>query len=134
MASIAFLEPYIRVADAPMDETFRGELVSLLITSALKKIDQAKRAHDEARPVEKGFYLGRATAIIDALRDTLDVEAGGQSARDFDKVYEHIDLCLQVCVQDDSLEGLRQAREAICRLSACWQAAQCKTSLLKGTA
>ena len=67
MASIAFLEPYLRVSEVPMAETFRGELVSLLITSALKKIDQAKRAHDTARPVEKGFFLGRATAIIDAV-------------------------------------------------------------------
>jgi flagellar protein FliS len=102
--------------------------------STLKKIEQSHRALTAGRPVEAGFYVGRATSIVDALRDALDLESGGQMARDFDSIYDHIDTCLQVAVGDAAPEALDRAREAVCRLSALWQAEHCAGALGAGTA
>lgn len=134
MSAIAFLEPYIRTTASAAEPDERSELIRALIVSALKKIEQSRQALDAERPVEAGFYIGRATAIVDALRDTLDLESGGRMARDFDRVYDHIDLCLQVAVGESAPEALDRAREAVCQLSACWQANQCTDVLGAGTA
>jgi len=134
MATIAFLEPYLRLNEMPELVPEGADLVQALIMSVHRKIDQAEQAHVTGRLVEKGFYLGRATAVVDALRDVLDIESGGLNAQDFDRVYSHIDLCLQLSVTEEAPDTLFQAREAVCRMSACWQAASCKSSVLKGTA
>jgi len=134
MSSIVFLEPYVRTTETTTDSNEKANLVQALIMSALKKIDQARHAHEEGKPVQAGFFIGRATAIVDALRDALDLEIGGQTARDFDQVYEHIDLCLQFAVLEATGETLAQARESICRLSVCWRSARHASTLLSGTA
>lgn len=134
MAAIAFLEPYERSTPAPKATSSNSEIIPVLILGALKKIDQARQAHLKDGSVAKGFYIGRATSIIDALRDTLDVESGGENALDYDRVYQHIDNCLLIAVEEDLVEPLEHARNAICQISACWQASNCSTSLLKGTA
>ena len=134
MASIAFLEPYEHATVSPIPGDRRAELVWALIMSGLKKIEQAHQAFEGGRPVEAGFYIGRATSIVDALRDALDLQAGGQKARDMDNIYEHIDTCLQIAVGDAAPEVLLKAREAVCRLSALWQAGQCDDALGSGTA
>ncbi len=136
MASIAFLEPYVRNDTHPLSpqQENADQMIQLLFLSALKKIDQAATSGREGKPVEQGFYLGRATSIVDALRDALDMEEGGDKARDYDRVYEHIDVCLQVAVYDPDSGALAQARDAIGQLSAVWRANSCKTVLLKGTA
>jgi flagellar protein FliS len=134
MASIALLEPYEHTTVAQERADHRSVLIRALIMSALKKIDQSAQALAHERPVEAGFYIGRATSIVDALRDALDLEQGGQVARDFDSIYDHVDTCLQVAVGDAAPEALAKAREAVCQLSALWQADQYSDALGAGTA
>jgi len=134
MASIAFLEPYVRSTEIPPQAADGDQLIQILFLSALKKIDQAQEAKRSGRQTEQGFYIGRTTSIVDALRDALDMDAGGQAAQDYDRVYDHIDLCLQIAAREPESEALAHAREALCQLSACWRANSCKTVLIKGTA
>ena len=134
MASIAFLEPYQHSSNSPVAGDHQAQLVRALILSTQKKIEQAHLALLADRAVEAGFYIGRATAIVDALRDALNLESGGQMARDFDCIYDHVDTCLQIAVGDAAPEALAQAREAVCQLSALWQAEQCAGALGAGTA
>jgi len=134
MASIALLEPYEHSSSAPTADSRRVEMVQVLIMSGLKKIDQAHKALVGDRPVEAGFYIGRATSIVDAMRDVLDMDSGGQMAKDFDSIYDHIDTCLQIAVGEAAPEALSRAREAVCQLSALWQAEQCTDALGAGTA
>lgn len=134
MSSIAFLEPYVRSTESSSEATDKASLVQALIMSALKKIEQARQANMDGKPVQLGFYIGRATAIVDALRDALDLESGGQAAKDYDRVYEHIDLCLQIAVVEATEQTLGQAREAICHLAVCWRANRQASDLLSGTA
>jgi len=134
MAAIAFLEPYLR-SEKETEKSFdTDQLIRMLFLSALNKIDHAQKARGDGMSVEQGFYVGRTTSIVDALRDAIDMESGGQTAQDYDRVYDHIDLCLQIAVKEPESDALQQAREALSQLSACWQANACKTSWLTGTA
>jgi flagellar protein FliS len=134
MATIAFLEPYLRGDAAVAAPASHADVVPVLFMSLLRKIEQARRAQDNDRPVEKGFYLGRATAIVDALRDALDLGEGGQLATDLDRIYGHIDLCLQISVGEAAVDPLDLARQAIRQLFTCWPAGQTGPLGTAGTA
>jgi len=133
MASIALLEPYERSTGHTDQPGIEPDLVSVLILGAQKKIDQALAAHFEGNFTAKGFYIGRATSIIDALRDALDLESEGAAGRDYDRVYASIDAHLQLAIEEPVSEPLSCAREGICRLSALRQAGLCDTSMIRGT-
>ncbi len=128
MAVIAFLNPYLRTEDPPESPESSSDLVQILILSALQKLEQARMAHDSGRWVEKGFYLGRASGIVDALHDVLQLESAGPSARELGRIYNQIPLYIQTATLEENQGAVARAREAICRLSACWQAQSCRTA------
>ena len=43
------------------------EIIPMLLNGIIDKINQAKESERSKSYAEKGFYLGRATGIIDAL-------------------------------------------------------------------
>lgn len=133
MTTIAFLEP-VPFADPARQAKVGLDLVQMLLMSALDKLDRARQAHEAERLVEKGFYLGRAAGVVEALREALDLESGGQTAQALERAQQRLVRALQLAALEDAPEGLAQAREGVLQLSAGWQAAICKTSLLKGTA
>lgn len=134
MATIAFLEPYLPFADSPRPASAGLDLVQMLLMSALDKLDRAFQAHEAGRWVEKGFYLGRAAGVVEALREALDLESGGQTAQALERAHRHLAQALRLAALEDVPEALDQARDGIRQLSAGWQAALYRTSPLKGTA
>ena len=85
------------------------DIMQMLINGALDKIKQAKTAHDAGHMTEKGFHLGRATNIIDAIRNALDPVNGDQMTKDLDAIYERVDLCIQAAVEPEYMEYLEEA-------------------------
>ena len=56
-------------------------------------IANASRAQEEMRKghvAEKGMYLGKATAIVDELLNTLDKEQGGEIADRLELLYRYV--------------------------------------------
>ena len=93
-------------------------LITLLLEAAIEKVSQAKQSHKNQQFAKKGFLLGRATAIIDGLRDRLGISLG-QIAMEFDQFYNDIDASLQMAVEDDSdvlLTDIINALTEICNL------------------
>jgi len=68
-----------------------GKLVKMLYEGAITNLERTRQALDQEatrRSPEAGESLGRAFSIIGELRSALDFEAGGQIARDLDRLYE----------------------------------------------
>lgn len=68
------------------------KLVKLLYEGAIKNLEKSRAAlSDEAtrRSAETGTSLGKALGILGELRAALDPAAGGQIARDLDRLYEY---------------------------------------------
>lgn len=65
----------------------RGRLIVMLYNGAIKFLRQALAAMDRGDDAEKGEMIVKAMAIVDELAACLNVEAGGDIARNFQSLY-----------------------------------------------
>ena len=87
------------------------DIVPLLLNGIVEKINQAKEAERAGCYAEKGFYLGRATGIVDALRNMLNTSE--EISKDLDNIYNHLDLLMQASAEDKSSDYLDEALEIV---------------------
>jgi flagellar secretion chaperone FliS len=66
------------------------ELVVMLYDGAIRFLEQAGDAMADRNMVKKGDSLSRAMAIIAELQSTLNVEEGGEVAKQLDELYTHM--------------------------------------------
>lgn len=92
------------------------DIVPLLLNGIIEKINQAKEAERAGCYAEKGFYLGRATGIIDALRNMLNTSE--DIAQDLDNIYNHLDLLMQASAEDKLSDYLDEALEIVESMSS----------------
>lgn len=115
------LKPYQR------DEQFEKQLaenprhvVMLLLQGAVDKANLAKVCHQSGAWVEKGFHLGRLTAILDALRDRLHFAEDTPLAYDLEELYNYVDQCVQEAVNEKDTFYLESAIEIMTELRDAW--------------
>lgn len=120
MANAQLLESYTRYTDPQTEAQPISQSTPMLLLGALYKIEQAREAHLQLNDAARGFYIGRATAIIDALRDGLDIENNASTARHYEEFYGLIDECLQKAVEGNPEKWLLMAQDAISRASDFW--------------
>lgn len=96
------------------------QLVRLLLEAAVIKVETAKMAHDAGQFTQKGFHLGRLTAIIDGLRDRMDHHTGQPYVDQFDHMYQYIDHCVQTAVTEDTTEFLDLTLMMLSELRDAW--------------
>ncbi|WP_394221923.1 flagellar export chaperone FliS [Alteromonas gracilis] len=66
------------------------KLTLMLLQGALDRIAYAKGAMERKELVAKADYISKANAIIMHLRDTLDVEVGGEVAENMFALYNYM--------------------------------------------
>jgi flagellar protein FliS len=69
-------------------------LILLLMNGALERIAKARGCIQNKANVEKAQLLHRAVSILDELRNSLNLTAGGEIATNLDKLYEY--MCRQL--------------------------------------
>ncbi|NNJ92023.1 MAG: flagellar protein FliS [Gammaproteobacteria bacterium] len=111
------LKEYSREETDFSDSKF--EIVPMLLNGIIDKINQAKEAERAKSYAEKGFYLGRATGIIDALRNMLNMS--DEVSNDLDNIYSHIDLLMQASTEDNASEYLDEALEILEGITGYWE-------------
>jgi flagellar protein FliS len=66
------------------------KLTLMLLQGALDRIAYAKGAMERKELIEKADYISKASAIIMHLRDTLDLELGGEVASNLFSLYNYM--------------------------------------------
>lgn len=117
MANAQLLDSYTRHTDLSGEALPIRKATPMLLLGVLHKIELAKNS---TNPATRGFHIGRATAIIDALRDNLDIENKGESARNYDEFYSLIDQCLQNSIDGDPQKWLAMAEDSVSRATDFW--------------
>jgi len=69
-------------------------LVLMLMDGALERVHAARGHIAHGATTEKSQLLHRATRIIETLRDSLDLSAGGEIAENLGKLYDY--MCVQL--------------------------------------
>ncbi|MBD9484361.1 flagellar export chaperone FliS [Pseudomonas sp. PDM14] len=65
-------------------------LIQMLMEGGLTRLAQARGAMERGQIALKGELIGKAIAIIGGLRSGLNLEAGGELARNLDNLYEYM--------------------------------------------
>lgn len=65
-------------------------LIVMLMDGALERIAQARGCMQHGAGGDKNGLLSAATAIVDELRGSLDLKAGGSIAANLDDLYDYI--------------------------------------------
>ncbi len=74
-------------AQNSVDTQSQGRIVVLLYEGAIKFLRQAIAELEAGHFVEKGQYINKAIAIIEELDMCLDMEVGGEIARNLRQLY-----------------------------------------------
>jgi flagellar protein FliS len=100
-------------------------LVVMLYDGALDRIRQARGCAEHGMAGEKSVAIGRAIAILDELRGSLDFEKGGPLAANLEDLYSYASRRLlaasatgDVRILDEVAALLRELREAWAAIAA----------------
>ncbi len=101
----AMLKEYSAIGvQTGIEDANEHRLVLMLMNGSLDKITTAKGCLLRSDRAGKAQNISWAVAIIDGLRDSLNIEAGGQIAENLDSLYEYMTHRLaEANINDDEL-------------------------------
>lgn len=95
-------------------------LILMLMDGALERISAARGAIENNAPEAKGRLLHRAVSIVDELRASLNLEAGGQIAANMADLYEYVGRQLLRANLENKVELLDEASHLIREIRSAW--------------
>jgi flagellar protein FliS len=97
------------------------ERVVLLYDGASREVTAAREATVARNLVARGKAISRAMAIIDELQRVLDMERGGDLARDLDRLYSWMNERLIDAISTRDVTPLDELRRLLETLSDAWR-------------
>lgn len=98
------------------------ELVVMLYDGGLAFIHQARTAIERKDIPARRDATTRALAIVSQLQSTLNMEAGGDVARQLDELYSWVTGRILKATMDNSVEPLDEAARVLVMLRDSWVA------------
>ncbi len=89
------LNEYRKVhASGNLTDASPHRVVQMMLQTALDRLAEAKGHIDRGEPAAKSEAIGKALAIVEALQLSLDLESGGEVARNLNNLYEYMNRTL----------------------------------------
>lgn len=95
-------------------------LVVMLMDGALERIAQARGFMAHGGGAEKAQLLHRAVAIIDELRNSLNMKAGGTISANLDALYEYMCMRLMQANASNKPESLDEVSRLLNEVRSAW--------------
>ncbi len=106
---------------ATVDTSDNVRLVSLLFDGAINFLKIAKGKMVTRDVAGKGIYIGKATAIVGELTSCLNMEEGGEIARNLRRLYDFVlDRLLKANLKNDMI-ALDEAVKVLETLRGGWK-------------
>jgi flagellar protein FliS len=96
-------------------------LVHMLLKGCLERISKA-RAYMLRGDTHKGVLISQAISILDGLRKSLDLEAGGEIAHNLDNLYEYCQRRLLNANLSNDPALLGEVSSLLREISSAWDA------------
>ena len=113
-----------------MDDASPHQLVTMLLDGALERIAEARGAIERIEQAADGFSadevaakgeaIGKAIAILDSLRVTLDHEQGGEIARNLSGLYDYMTRRLLEANMATDAKMLAEVAALVKEIKAAW--------------
>jgi flagellar secretion chaperone FliS len=98
------------------------KLISLLLSGSRERVRLALASMLEGRTAQKGEAISRACSIVDSLRGSLDLGAGGEVAANLDALYDYITRRLVEANLQNDPSALAEVDNLLGEVEAAWQA------------
>ena len=113
------------------------QLTQMLMEGGLARLAQARGAMEHGNIALKGELIGKALGIIGGLRDSLDLEQGGEIAANLDNLYEYMTRRLLEANLNNSLQQVEEVSQLLREIKEGWdgiadQAATLPTAVAAG--
>lgn len=99
-------------------------LVQMLMEGSLQRLAEAKGAIQRKDISSRGEALSKAIAIIGGLRDSLNVEKGGQLAENLDNLYDYMSRELIQANQRGDTSKIDEIAELMRTVKSGWDGIQ----------
>lgn len=96
------------------------KLTLMLMQGALDRIAYAKGAMERREYEQKSQYISRVTAILLNLRDTLDMETGGETAENLFALYDYMVERLNEAHVKNDLKMLDEVTNLLSPIRDAW--------------
>jgi flagellar protein FliS len=95
-------------------------VIQLLMQGSLENMAKAKGAIERKDFATKGQTLGKAIAIISALKSSLDMELGGEISQNLDALYEFMINHLTLASREQSLDKIQDVMDLMLPIKSAW--------------
>ncbi len=101
----------------------RGQILLLLYEAAIQNVKKATACLDKQDLAGKGTHIVKAHDILNELVNSLDIEIGGDVARNLERLYNFMTDQLVKANLENSKEALQQVQKLLETLLGGWRVA-----------
>lgn len=102
------------------EEISSHQIISLLMDGAIERVDQAIAAHKSQQREDLEILLQKLVAIINGLRNSLDMQAGGEIAENLDALYEYMVVSITQSEEGQLPAALGETRKLLLEIKQGW--------------
>ncbi len=99
----------------------KERLVVMLYDGAIKFLNMAKKAIEEKNFAEKNTYLAKAQDIIDELNTVLDMESGGEIAKNLRNLYLFMNRHLSQANMQCDIQKIDEVIKLLEEINQSWK-------------
>ena len=103
-----------------LDDASPHQLIDLMLSGALERVVSASGSMERNETAEAGESIGKAISIVDSLRVSLDVEKGGDIAKNLGQLYDYIMRRLLEASVSQQPELLSEVAGLLREIKAAW--------------
>jgi flagellar protein FliS len=103
-----------------LDDASPHQLIELMLSGALERVASAIGAIERNETAATGESIGKAISIVDSLRVSLDVEKGGEIAKNLGQLYDYITRRLLEASVSQQPELLAEVASLLKEIKAAW--------------
>lgn len=96
------------------------QVIALLLNGAMERISQAKHCVESGNEQDKLILVGKIIGIINGLRASLNLEAGGDIAVNLNTLYLYMSNRLEQCDDQDEMMALQEVGSLIDNIKQGW--------------
>ena len=96
------------------------QLIVLLYDGALSRIAQGRQRLQQEDLLHAGVAISKAQAIVGELRQSLNMEAGGDIAGNLSRLYTYLHDLLVKAMRENRAEPLEEATNLLNELRTAW--------------
>ncbi len=95
-------------------------LIQMLIDGAIQRLNTAKMHMKQNNIALKGESISKAISILDGLRTSLDMEKGGEIAKNLESLYDYMQRQLLASNLENKIENIDEVLSLMNEIRAGW--------------